>query len=287
MSAAMETYGLARFGDTLLAAMIENDGTRRAVKALTITDNNVEQVKDQNCRLFFNVPDRITIVKKIQIRPGSLIETPDLVQFEMAQSLLEPQQDFYFDALPLTAGDSDRQYLSVAYHRREIDLLMDRYQAFLRRPSGFKLNAVAMVDAYLAFCQTVPGDLQVLADIETDSVTIAIVYRRKLHGTGRLELHPGNEISSETAHALAVEFKMTLSYYLTELFQQGITVPPSHIILSGYHAGNSLIAEALARQISAEITLPPFHDGYFQLDNKDGEPPRLERFFIPLGLAVE
>jgi hypothetical protein len=64
-------------------------------------------------------------------------------------------------------------------------------------------------------------------------------------------------------------------------------VPPSHIILSGHHAGNTLIAEALAKQTNAEITLPSFLDGYFQFENKVENPIRLESYFIPLGLAVE
>jgi len=287
MNTATETYGLARFGDTFLAAMVENDGNRLAVKSLGAVNGDTDPALYQNGRLFFNVPDLVTMVKKIRIRPGTLAETPDLVQFEMVQSLLEPQQDFYFDTIPISTEETTRQYLSVAYHRREIDRLMDDYQARLRRPSGFKLNAVAMVDAYLAFCRPEPGDLQVLADIESDGVTLAIIYRRKLHATGRLEMAPGDDISGEIAHALAVEFKMTISYHLTELFQQGITVPPSHIILSGRHASNALIKEALAKQVSAEITLPSFLDGYFQIENKDDNSIRLESYFIPLGLAVE
>jgi Tfp pilus assembly PilM family ATPase len=93
-------------------------------------------------------------------------------------------------------------------------------------------------------------------------------------------------LTRESAAHLAAEFKMVLSFYLAELFQEGITIPPSHIILSGQHASNTFLQEALSRQISANIMLPPFLDGYFQC-SPGVEPARPELFLIPLGLAVE
>ncbi|MCP4566339.1 MAG: hypothetical protein GY841_02030, partial [FCB group bacterium] len=208
------------------------------------------------------------------------------VRFEMASSLLDKPESFYIDALPIEENGKYRRFLSIAYHREEIDQQIKKYTDLLRKPSGFKLDAVALADGYLNFCQVEPGDLQVLVNIESESVVLAIIYRQKLRAIGRLEITPGDEISPKTATGLASELKMTVSYHLAELFQEGITVPPSRIILSGRHARNQTLKAALAEQINTELTLPNINRGIFQPASETIDRHPAERFLIPLGLAL-
>lgn len=286
MTDTSRTIGVARCLDYLRAAQVENDGARIVVRSLEVfAADDAHEAREG--RLFFNVPERMAILKAILARTGSPIEAADIVQFEMAQSLLDSPEMYYFDALPLCDRPGGRRYISVAYPRRAVDLLIADYHRQMRRPSGFKLNAVAMVDAYLKFCQPEPGDLQLLADLEADTVSLAIVYQRKLRAIGWLDIKLGDTITPGTARTLAVECKLVTGYYLNQLLDDGIGVPLSRVILSGQYADDALIQTSLSDQMAAEIILPPFNPGYFQLENQDEMPSHLEKFMIPLGLAVE
>ena len=287
MKNASETYGAARLGGRIFAARIENDGARRKVTSLLISDDNLTGEKLGSGRLFFGVDTRLAVVKKIRIKNNSSIEASDIARFEMAQSLLDDPDRFYFDTLPLEGDNGFKRFMSIAYHRSEIDRLIDMYQEKLRKPSGFKLDAVALANGYNAFCQADRGELQVLVDIETDMIVMAILHRGKLYGVSRLELSPGEEITSGSARKIASEFKLTLSYHLAELFQDGITVPLSRIILSGRHARDEFLTGALKDRFSTEISLPQFNEGYFEPAAETIERYHPEQFLIPLGLGVE
>lgn len=287
MKNASETYGAARLGNKLFAARVENDGARLRVTSLLSSDDDMNGETLENGRLFFNIDERLAVVKKIKVRQSSFIEASRIAQFELAQSLLEPAAAFYFDTLPLDNRNGLRRYLSIAYHRPIVDLLMAEYQERLRKPSGFKLDAVAMTDGYRAFCRVEQGDLQVLVNIESDIVTLAFLYKKQLESVGRMEVNLSDDVSASEAKRFAADFKMTLNFHLAELFNDGITVPLSRIILSGSYAGNDLLKAALAERFTIAISLPGFHKGYFDPPTATLDKYKPEQFLIPLGLAVE
>ncbi len=287
MKNASETYGAAVLGGTLHAARVENDGARTIVTRLMTSDDNVNGDTLESGRLFFGVDSSLAVVKKIQIKKSPSADAIEMARFELAQSLLDPPDSFYFDILPLNGRDGFQRFLSIAYHKAEINRLIESYQATLRKPSGFKLHAAALADGYLTFCRREPGELQVIIDVEADSVTLAILYRDKLFGAGSLESIPGETMSSAIAKKLAAEFKLMLSFDLSELFQAGITVPVSRIILSGRHAADELLIAALRERFGTPIARPKFNEGYFQPVSETIDRYSPERFLIPLGLALE
>jgi len=282
-----ETYGAAMLGGALHAARVENDGARTVVTRLMTSDDNVNGDTLDSGRLFFGVDSTRAVVKKIQIKKSPSGDAIEMARFELAQSLLDPPDSFYFDILPLNGHDGFQRFLSIAYHKAEIDRLIESYQTMLRKPSGFKLHAAALADGYWTFCRREPGDLQVLIDVEADTVTLAILYQGKLYGAGSLESAPGDAITSNLAKKLAAELKLMLSFDLSELFQAGITVPVSRIVLSGRHAADELLMTALRERFSMPITRPKFNEGYFQPASETIERYSPERFLIPLGLALE
>ena len=287
MKNASETYGTARLGKRLLAARVENDGTRLKITSLLTSDDTLNGETIENGRLFFNIDERMAIVKRITVKQSSFIEAAQVAQFELSQSLLEPAESFYFDNLPLDSRNGSKRFLSIAYHRPAVDKMIHAYETQLRKPSGFKLDAVAMTAGYLTFCRVEPGDLQVLTNIESDLITISFLYRKKLEAVNRMEVSLNDDLSASEARNLAADFKMTLSFQIAEMFNDGITVPLSRILLCGTYARNDLLKAALAEQFTAEIALPRFHEGYFEpIEGTIGN-HRPEQFIIPLGLAIE
>ena len=287
MKNASEIYGAAMLGGKLYAVRTEHDGARRRITALMTSDDSLNGDSLDSGRLFFAVDGPLAVVKKISVRQNSSIQASDIAEFELAQSLLESAELFYFDTFPLNMHDGFRQFLAVAYHKNQIDRLIEYYQASLRKPSGFKLDAVALADGFRAFCRSEPGDLQVVVDIETDRAIFVILSRERLCAVDRLESAPGMEISSGTARRLAAELKLKLSFHLSELFQDGITIPPSRIVLAGRYARDQLLTAALGEYFTTAVVVPQFHTGYFQPASATLERYHPEEFLIPLGLAVE
>lgn len=287
MKNASETYGAAILGGTLHAARVENDGARTIVTRLMTADDDVNGDTLESGRLFFGVASSLAVVKKIHIKKSPSADAIEMARFELAQSLLDPPDSFYYDIVPLNGRDGFQRFLSIAYHKDEINRLIEVYQTMLRKPSGFKLHAAALADGYRTFCRREAGDLQVLIDVQTDMVTLAIIYKDKLYGAGNLETIPGDTLSSASARKLAAEAKMMLSFDLSELFQAGITVPVSRMVISGRHAADELLIAALRERFTTPVVRPQFNEGYFHplSETIDRYPP--ERFLIPLGLALE
>ncbi|MCK5125225.1 MAG: hypothetical protein KAR42_03125 [candidate division Zixibacteria bacterium] len=287
MKNVSETYGAARLGKRLLAARVVNDGTRLKVTSLLTSGDNLSSETIENGRLFFNVDERLAIVKKISVMQSSFIEAVRVAQFEISQTLLEPVESFYFDNIPLDNRNGHKRFLTIAYHRPVVDKMIIAFEKQLRKPSGFKLDAVAMTQGYLSFCRVEAGDLQVLANVEPDLITFSFLYRKKLEAVSRMEIEIDDAIGIEQAKNLAADFKMTISFKIAELFTEGITVPLSRVLLCGSLARNKIIQAAIAEQFSIDITLPQFHEGYFDPPEDTLDKYQPEQFIIPLGLAVE
>jgi len=283
---AWETYGVARRGKRVTAARVINDGARTSVTDLLVVDDAFNSETLESGRLFFNVAERVAVVKKIVIKKSTLIDATAQVYFEMSQALLEPSEKFYFDALPIEDVNGCKRYLSIAYHRTPVDDQIAEYTNRLRKPSGFKLDAVALADGYLHFCRVEPGELQVIANVDVDDILLAVLYKRQLHAIGSMACVPGETLSDERAARLAGEMKMTLAFQMAELFNDGITVPISRLILSGQHAENDVLRKALSRQVSGEVDLPHFNTGYFSVPEDTLKICKPHEFLITLGLAV-
>lgn len=286
MKNASETYGVATLGGKLRAARVVNDGARIHVTGLLTSDDTINGDTIDSGQLIFGVDNSLAVIKKILIKKTPSADAVQLATFEMAQSLLDPPDSFYYDILPLNGKDGYRRFLSIAYHKREIDRLDESFARQLRKPSGFKLQAAALVDGYNFFCRKEPGDLQAIINIESDTVTLAVMYKCKLYAARNLETAPGDEITPEIARKLAAEFKLILGYDLAELFQDGITVPLSRITVSGQHARNETIISSLAERFTVRIDCPHFEDGYFHPASDTINRYRPEHFLIPMGLAV-
>lgn len=285
MTNAWESYGATRRGNKILAARVENNGARLLITSLKTSDDNLNGDTMASGRLFFGVDERQAIIKKIAVRKNSGIDAARVAEFELEQSLLENPDQYYFDFLPIDENGPQQRIISIAYHRRRIDEAMEEYTRLLRKPSGFKLDAVALAAGYLNFCRSEPGKLQILLDVDRDGAVMTILVNGTIRACDRIALAGEGELEISRARQLTSELKLTVNYHLDELFREGITVPPSRIILTGNLAGNRNLLDAIGERFATEIKHPQINEGYFggqKIDNWE----RAADFLIPLGLAV-
>ncbi len=286
MTDGRQSLGITRRGNKYLAARVAGEGARLRVISLAALEESLPGHNLNGGRLFCGVEQRLAVTKRVEVKKPSPGEELILARFELEQSLPEDAAGFYFDFVPL--ADSGHQcYLSIAYHKSMIDKLMADYTSILHQPSGFKLDAVALAIGYLKFCRQEPGDLQILLDLDSDAVVIAVVYRQSLCAIDYLALVAGEDITLDRARPIVTDLRLMVDFHLTELFREGITVPLSKIILSGRWAGQPDLINALTEKFSTEITPAHVNEGYLENNAVADHSLSARQFLIPLGLAVE
>ncbi len=284
MKNAWEAYGAALLGGQLRAVRIEHDGARLLVTSFLTSADNPSGDTLENGRLIFNVDESQAVIKRITVSKNSHIDPERIARFELMQGLLGNPSQYYFDIIPAGETSERHAFFTIAYHKYPVDEQMVQFERRLRKPSGFRLNGIALAAGYRAFCRQLPGDIQLLCDVENDTAILVVLYKKAVYAICRLETVPGENPAEKTAQRLAREMKMTISYQLARCFQDGITVPPSRLILCGGLARNEILMEEIAGSVSMPVTLPEFNAGYFAGARVNGH--RLEEFLIPLGLAV-
>jgi hypothetical protein len=281
-----DTLGIAPAGDSCLIARVTDDGARRIVTSLDISPAPPLPAPDNDEQVACLIPDRMAQVRDLRLAPGPSRDGNRYARFEAAQSLLGRAEDYYFDIVEKDCDAEGLRFLVIASHRPAVDTVIASYRKESQRPIRFKTSAKALADGYLAFCRAESGELQVLANFDCDAVSLAFIHKGKLYSLARLDSPPGSELSPEAARRLAMEFKMLLSFQQAGLFRDGITVPPSHLIMAGTLAADPRLRESLTALVHAPIILPPYNRACFRLADHPDNPPALEKFLVPLGLTV-
>ena len=286
MKNSWETYGAAFRGGKILAARVVNDGVKLTVTSLLTSDDNPSGESLDSGQLIFNVNENQAIVKNIDIKAVSGFKVDDLVRFELSQALLDPPTEYYYDALPIGETNGYRRFLTIAYHRREIDRQIDEYSHRLRKPSGFRLNSVALARGYLTFCRRDQEDLQILVDVDCDGCIMTTLYKNSIYGINRLTTLIDEKDMDSQALQLAREIKMTIAFQLARLVQDDIAIEPGQLTLSGKLAESDLFFDTLKNNLSLKVARPVFNLDHFQPTETTIDKYSPALFLIPLGLAV-
>ena len=286
MKNSWEAYGAAFRGGKLLAARVVNDGVQLTVTSFLTSDDNPNGDSLDSGQLIFNVNEKLAIVKNIDIKTAGGFKVDDLVRFELSQALLDAPSEYYYDALLIGEKNGNRRFLTIAYHRRDIDRQIDEYSRHLRKPTGFRLNSVALARGYLTFCEHGSEELQILIDIDSDGGIMTTLYKGSIYGINRLTTEIRENDLEQQALLLAREIKMTIAYQLARLVQDDIAVNPDRLIVSGKLADNNALIEPLKNYLNLDVDRPRFNLSLFNPTATTIDKYSPTMFLIPLGLAV-
>lgn len=273
-------------------AGVEQQTGRAEIKALVSVESEQvasHQLLGGGC-IVYAVPDELVMVKKISL--GDI--TPDLAdsaaRFELAQSLLEDEREFYFDIISTGSGN---QFLGTITRRQRANQLItavlpgDPNHARVdkkRYPFTCRARAVALGKGYLAFCHRDAGELICLADFTEHLVSVCFVRHNNLVGLDRLKIS-GFDLSTDTGIGrMAVEFKTMVNFKLTSLFDNGVTVPLAALLIN--HDPGSRVAEALSVYFPNIIGVPRINTGFFS-DPSVADTTHLPDYLVALGLTVK
>ena len=285
MSDSLIKIGLDKRDKMIYAARVKTDKTRLEVKAL-IRLNSESPLKHnliEDGDLHFAIPDYQVMLKQITLSPESQYSIRERAKFEMTQSVLEDENNFYFESEETSQANN---LIGSIFRKERADKLIISYNANnfdKNRIKKFKVRSLALGKGYLNFCHRETGELVCLADFCKEVVSICLIYQKKILSIASIELKKFDLSNENDIDKIAMEFKTVLNFKLSSIFDKGITVPLSALMIIG---GNEQLESKFSNYFKLKPFLPKINHGFFSNPKKLEQIP-LHNYLIALGLSVD
>jgi len=277
--------GIDHRGGGLFAVSLRNDAGRVVVDRFEANLGSLDERRDlvQDGTVGIAVPGQLVMVKRVQIEGSFAGSLTDRVHFELAQSLLESENEFYFDYL---AVDAENRYLGMIVRREHIAEMVERYSLGSLQADhrlSFQARAVALGKGYLAFCSSQDNDLTALVDLAGAAASVCFIYHRRIVDIAALPIE--YTLSGESdRERFAVDLKTLVNYRLSRLFDMGVSVPLGKLLLSGDTTDDALFRKAES-YFPAGVDRPGMLEGYFSTCAESAR-ESLPLYLVALGLTV-
>jgi len=281
----VETGGI-RYGLDILPGRVvfaRCSGSREEMNINRLEEVPTDEIRpglvDRDGQIFFSIPEKEAIIKRVMIPDMPEIDPDKLAKFEMLASLIDDPEDFYLESFALN-GPPYR--LSVAYNRAAVDTRYAFVEKNLIRPAGYRLRSLALATGYMEFCRKESTDLVCLVDIGSEIVSYCFLDDNRIIWPGAMDrIEPSGGISAAGIDSFALDLVAVLKYRLALLAPGDRSAHLSQVVLAGPAADEEL-ARRLGKSLSAEVTFPEIL------------PHRLEgssasvaaRFLVSLGLTT-
>lgn len=281
----MTRIGIDRENGHFLVARIDDSSGRIMVEQLTTMQNGGLPGNEilSGGKLVSCVPDSDVIVRPVYLPNVSIADDDSPARFELAMSMLEPEDTFAFRIIPTGL---DFRYLGLVFRRERLADLdnsigvghIDGYPS-----DGYQSRAVALGQGYLAFCRRHPGELLCIVDLDKAGTSICFIFREHVVSVGHLPACDGDLSDDKSVRRLAVELKTVINFRLMSLASDGISVPMSVLILTGEDVDERV------RKIFGELfpsgVVEPQINRSFLGENVTADIPA-ERYLVALGLVA-
>jgi len=278
--------GIDQRGQVLFMASLREDAGRVVIDRLEGNLDSLGERRDlfEGGAVGLSVPDHLVMVKRIQIEGSFTGVLEDRLHFELAQSLLESENEFHFDYLALDGG---YRYLGMIIRREHLAEIVDRHQLGPHHDDQrltFQPRAVALGKGFLAFGAGQDGDLIALVDVSSTEASVCFIFQRRIVDIAFLPIayDPSGESAEER---FAVDLKMLVNYRLSTLFESGVSVPLGRVILSGERVDDGLL-DRVRNYFPVGVEQPRVQAGYIS-PSAEISHETLPLYLVALGLAVK
>ncbi|RKX18662.1 MAG: hypothetical protein DRP35_08915 [Candidatus Zixiibacteriota bacterium] len=285
MSNSIIKIGLDKRDKMIYAARVKTDKTRFEIKALIRLNSEFPLKHDliEDGDLHFAIPDSQAMLKQIRISPESQYSTHEQAKFEMIQSVLEDESVFSFESEETSQANN---IIGAIFRKERSDKLIASYNANnfdKNRIKKFRVRSLALGKGYLNFCHPETGELACIADFCKEVVSICLIYQKKILNVASIDLQKFDFLNENDIDKITMEFKTILNFKLSSIFDKGITVPLSSLMIIG---GNEQLVNKFSDYFKLKPFLPKINHGFFSNPKKLEQIP-LHNYLIALGLSVD
>lgn len=265
------------------AARVNYSGGRPDVKALLRLDKdnlkNHQLLKGDN--IIFSVDDDSVIFKKIRIDKNDS-KLSQKINFELSQSMLDDESNFLFDYIE---SYNSNKFMGMIVNRSGIEKLISDLSLSDNEKIGFLARSVGLAKGYITFCRQTGGELIALLDFNSPLVSIAFLYKNKIIDLAHVKMGNPNIKNELGLNKLAVEIKTLLNFKQAAISNEGINLPLSAIVVSGYDFEDQLFLK-FKEYFNLPLSYPEINPAYFD-HSQDTKQIPLEKYLVALGLAVK
>lgn len=150
---------------------------------------------------------------------------------------------------------------------------------------GFLARSVGLAKGYMTFCRQTGGELIALLDFNSPIVSIAFLYKNKIIDLAHVKMENKDLNNESGLNKLAVEIKTMLNFKQAALSDEGVSLPLSAIVVSGYDFENQIFLK-FKEYFNLPLSYPEINPAYFDYSQDTKQIP-LEKYLVALGLAVK
>lgn len=275
-------YGVDKIGQVIHLAGCNRAGGAVLIDRLIqidVSDIKSEIINDYD-RLQFSVTEDNAIIKRIKVPKGKNIDGNELAEFEFVSTLLDKKEDLYIKTNSVNGGS---EYLVCGCHRNIINDQNRYFEDKLRRPSGYKLRALAMADGYANFCWREGGEFICLLDLSPSIVSYCFINNGRPIFIGSIDGESTKDSDNKKMSELFLsDLKATIQFQTDNLFKAGYSAPLSLVVVSGLLAGKES-NEIIEKKLGLRTISPTFKTALFDPELVD----RAGHYLVSLGLTVD
>ncbi|MEW6051855.1 MAG: hypothetical protein AB1644_12450 [Candidatus Zixiibacteriota bacterium] len=240
-------------------ATVDTDDTGQTTAKIELFNAAYEQKPDlvERDAVTVGVPDNLCQVKPLRLSAPTESDLRLRVEFELAQTQLEPPETFLYDFISTARDD---RLLGMVYRRASLAEWQNARPLPNPLSSGsirYRSRATALGLGYLQYCRPFAGDLICLADFGRSVTPVCFVYGRQVVDLARQVTVPGKQTDEIALRRQAMDLKTIVNFRLMGLADAGITVPLSQLVVVGVSdALHSLLAEYFPIGVSCPELLP-------------------------------
>lgn len=265
------------------AARVNYSGGRPDVKALLRLDK--ENLKSHHLlkgdNIIFSIADDNVIFKKIRINKEDN-RLSKKINFELSQSMLDEDSNFLFDYIE---SYNSNRFMGMIVNRSVIEKLISDLSLSESDKVGFLARSVGLAKGYMTFCRQTGGELIALLDFNSPIVSIAFLYKNKIIDLAHVKMENKDLNNESGLNKLAVEIKTMLNFKQAALSDEGVSLPLSAIVVSGYDFENQIFLK-FKEYFNLPLSYPEINPAYFDYSQDTKQIP-LEKYLVALGLAVK
>jgi hypothetical protein len=249
-----ERIGIEPRKDRQLIARVESTDNQDDCLAEFLAANAVTAV-NADTPVTISVSDAEVAVKLLSLPPDSAHDFRSRVIFELTQSVLEPPEQFMFDAHRTSIAS---RYLGLVYRREPMQALQSRLlstrNGSLPAPQ-YLMRAVALGRGYERFAVSDGDGLLCLADLVDSSVSLCFLHNRNIVSVAYMSASELKADDPKSIQAFGVDLKSLINYQVANCAQHGLSVPLSAMVMCGM-LSNPELHETLSPLFSSRVVAP-------------------------------
>lgn len=275
-------FGLDIRGAGTRLAEVEYGGARPSITSLTTVEWDENKANDIGAATIA-VDDADAIIKEIKLPPESKEQLIEKAQFELRHRLLDPPEQFALETIP--TGREQRFIGTAIRHEVGRNKISGTGIDYDRKATGLRVRSLALGLGYLNFCSDRSESLGSLIEITHSGLSLCFIYRSGIIALDHIMTN-GIDLESESGQKrVIVDLKTIVNYRLSALFEDGLTLPLSEVLLCSSTAQEAL-TERLENSFKVSVSTPELNRGYLA-ESVDIESIHMSDYLVALGLTVK